>query len=125
VRRSASVVGRALPISRPPRAPRAGAVVVSCGNPATAALDLIQRSRVGHAVRAGQPGADSSSTVQSRFDRAGPVSAPAGLDRTRVGRMIWKAFLRQLREQTCRLAAMQARYRLDEGRMSNGRCILR
>ncbi|RQV52038.1 hypothetical protein DF020_30145 [Burkholderia cenocepacia] len=83
-----------MPISRPPRAPRAGAVAVPCGNRATAVLDLIQRSRMGQAVRAGQHGADSSSTVQSRFDRAGPVPAPAGLDRTRVGRIIRKAFLR-------------------------------
>ncbi|NTZ06030.1 hypothetical protein FCJ60_09740 [Burkholderia metallica] len=83
-----------MPIFRPPRAPRAGAVVVSRGNPATAVLDFIQRSRMGHAVRAERRGADSSSTVQSRFDRAGPVLAPAGLDRTRVGRVIRKAFLR-------------------------------
>ncbi|AQQ30272.1 hypothetical protein A8E95_30190 [Burkholderia cenocepacia] len=83
-----------MPISRPPRAPRAGAVAVPCGNRATAVLDLIQHSRMGQAVRAGQHDADSSSTVQSRFDRAGPVPAPAGLDRTRVRRIIRKAFLR-------------------------------
>ncbi|WP_244097400.1 hypothetical protein [Burkholderia cenocepacia] len=56
-------------------------------------LDLIQRSRMGQAVRAGQHGADSSSTVQSRFDRAGPVPAPAGLDRTRVRRIIRRPFV--------------------------------
>ncbi|NTZ84152.1 hypothetical protein FCJ61_14365 [Burkholderia metallica] len=83
-----------MPISRPPRASRAGAVVVSRDNPATAMLDFIQRSRMGQVVRAERRGADSSSTVQSRFDRAGPVPAPAGLDRTRVGRIIRKAFLR-------------------------------
>ena len=80
---------------------------------------------MGPAVRAGQRGADSSSTVQRRFDRAGPVPAPAGLDRTRVARVIRKALLRQLREQTCRLAAMPARYRANEGHVSSGRCILR
>ena len=87
-------------------------------------LDLIQHSRMGQAVRAGQHDADSSSTVQSRFDRAGPVPAPAGLDRTRVGRIIRKAFLRQLREQTCRLAAMHARYRPAKGHMRNACRIL-
>ncbi|WP_181035448.1 MULTISPECIES: hypothetical protein [Burkholderia] len=86
-------------------------------------LDFIERSRMGHAVHAGQR-ADSTSTVQSRFDRAGPVPAPAGLDRTRVGRIIRKAFLRKLREQTCRLAAMHARYRPAKGHMRNACRIL-
>ncbi|AZQ56582.1 hypothetical protein D5R55_34275 [Burkholderia cenocepacia] len=79
-------------MSRLPRAPRAGVVVASRGSLATATLAFNQRSRIGPAVRAGQRGADSSSTVQSRFDRAGPVPAPAGSDRTRVGRIIRKPF---------------------------------
>ncbi|MEY1590878.1 hypothetical protein AB3K92_18760 [Burkholderia sp. Bmkn7] len=69
------------------------------------------------AVRAGQRDADSSSAVQGRFDRAWPMPAPAGLDRTPVGRIIRKTFRRQLRETTCHLAAMQARCRL------NKRCV--
>ncbi|ABB10985.1 hypothetical protein Bcep18194_B0871 [Burkholderia lata] len=44
------------------------------------------------AVRAGQRDADSSSDVQGRFDRAWPMPAPAGLDRTPVGRIIRKTF---------------------------------
>ncbi|OXI30430.1 hypothetical protein CFB89_25025 [Burkholderia sp. AU16741] len=77
-----------MPVSCPPRTPRAGAAVASCGNPPTAVLDFIQRFRMRPAVRSGQRGADSSSTVQRRFDRAGPAPAWGGLDRTRVGRIV-------------------------------------
>ncbi|AXF25112.1 hypothetical protein CUJ89_21135 [Burkholderia pyrrocinia] len=78
----------------PPRASRAGAVVAPRGNRATAVLAFIQFTRMDQAVRAGQRDADSSSTVQGRFDRAGPIPAPAGLDRTPVGRIIRKTFRR-------------------------------
>ncbi|WP_241026607.1 hypothetical protein [Burkholderia sp. Se-20378] len=55
-------------------------------------LAFIQFSRMDQAVRAGQRDADSSSAVQGRFDRAWPMPAPAGLDRTPVGRIIRKTF---------------------------------
>ena len=92
MRRRASVVGSALPVCRPPRAPRGGALVASRGHPPTAVLHFIQHSRMRPAVRAGQRGADSSSTVQRRFDRAGPAPVPAGLVRTRVGRLSGRPF---------------------------------
>ncbi|AWV02077.1 hypothetical protein DM992_21675 [Burkholderia sp. JP2-270] len=93
MRRSASAAGRASPISCPPRAPRAGAVVAPCGSQATAVLAFIQFTRMGQPVRAGQRDADSSSTVQGSFDRAGSIPAPAGIDRTPVGRIIRKPFV--------------------------------
>ncbi|HIC7211202.1 hypothetical protein [Burkholderia stabilis] len=92
-------------------------------------LALIQFTRMGQAVRAGQRDADSPSTVQGGFDRARQNLAPAGLDRTPVGRIIRKTFRRSLREKTCYLAAMQARYRSTEKRIFHeaafcgGKCI--
>lgn len=90
MRRSASVAGRSLPVSR---ASRAGAVVAPRGHQATAVLAFIQFTRMDQPVRAGQRDADSSSTVQRSIDRAGPVPAPAGLDRTPAGRIIRKPFV--------------------------------
>jgi hypothetical protein len=100
-----------VPISRPPDASFAGAAVAPRGNRATAVLAFIQFPRMDQAVRAGQRDTDSSSTVQGGFDCAGPMPAPAGLDRTPVGRIFRKPFRRSFREKTCHLAAMQARYR--------------
>ncbi|KAG8153224.1 hypothetical protein BFF94_011685 [Burkholderia catarinensis] len=83
-----------MPISWPPRASRAGAVVAPRGNRATAVLAFIQFTRMDQAVRAGQRDADSSSAVQGGFDRAWPMPAPAGLNRTPVVRIIRTTFRR-------------------------------
>ncbi|PQP17737.1 hypothetical protein C5615_14970 [Burkholderia cepacia] len=82
-----------MPISRPPRAARAGAVVAPRGNQATAVLVFIQFTRMDQAVRAEQRDTDSSSTVQGSFDRAGPIPVPAGLEPMPVGRIIRKYFV--------------------------------
>ncbi|RAQ12999.1 hypothetical protein DPR02_09860 [Burkholderia cepacia] len=87
------MAGCAVPVSCPPRASRAGEVVAPHGSRATAILAFIQFIGMDQAVRAGQRDADSSSAVQGRFDRAWPMPAPAGLDRTPVGRIIRKTFV--------------------------------
>lgn len=85
---SASVARPLLRASGHPRIARAEAAVVSCDNRPKAVPALFQFIRMGPAVRAGQFDADRSSAVRGRFDCAGYRGAPAGLDRTSIGRNV-------------------------------------
>lgn len=89
---SASVARPLLRASGHPRIARAEAAVVSCDNRPTAVPAFFQFIRMGPAVRAGQRDAARPSSVRGRFDRAGYRPAPAGLDRTSIGRIVGTVF---------------------------------